>query len=110
MVTHETDVLNMEMLRGHVEEIQFDLVAMGTHAVILGMPWLRFHNPQIDWWKERITMNQCQCRSDYRTPSGSKALSGQEELYTTSQSLEDLAQASVLKRILVAYKEYKFLF
>jgi hypothetical protein len=110
MVTHETDALEMKMLKGHVEEIQFDLVAMGTHAVILGMPWLRDHNPQIDWWRERITMNQCQCGSDRMAPSGSRVLPGQEELCATSQEPEDLAQASVLKKIPAAYKEYEFLF
>ncbi len=45
MVTHQTEPLTMKILRGHTEEIQFDLVTMGTHAVILGMPWLRLHNP-----------------------------------------------------------------
>jgi hypothetical protein len=109
-VTHETDWLSMKMLRGHTEEIQFDLVAMGTHAVILGMPWLKLHNPQIDWWKERITMNQCQCGSDHRAPTGDDKSPGREELCATSNEPEDLAQASVLKRIPAAYKEYEPLF
>jgi hypothetical protein len=38
MVTYKTNALEMKMLKGHVKEIQFDLVAIGTHAVILGMP------------------------------------------------------------------------
>jgi hypothetical protein len=79
-VTHETDSLLMTMLRGHTEEIQLDLVAMGTHSVILGMPWLKLHNPQIDWWKGRITMSQCQCGSDHMTPLGDRISPGREEL------------------------------
>jgi hypothetical protein len=111
MVTHQTEPLTMKILRGHTEEIQFDLVTMGTHAVILGMPWLRLHNPQIDWWKERITMSQCQCGGDRVAPlKRENATLGQERLCATSQEPEDLAQASVLKQIPAAYKEYESLF
>ena len=110
MVTHETNRLTMKMLKGHTEEIQFDLVAMGNHVVILGMPWLKTHNPQIDWWNERITLNQCQCRSDDVALSGDKTSPGRKELCATSADPEDLAQASVLKKIPAAYKEYEFLF
>jgi len=109
-VTHETDRVTMKMLKGHTEEIQLDLVALGTHSVILGVPWLKAHNPQIDWWKERIILNQCQCRSDCRAPSGDNGSPGQEELCATSDEPEDLAQASVLKRIPAAYKDYEYLF
>ena len=48
MVTLETRPLKMTTLGGYTEEIQFDLVTMGSHMVILGMPWLRIHNPRID--------------------------------------------------------------
>ena len=57
MVTHETVPLEMVMLRGHKETIQFDIVNMDNHACILGVPWLRRHNPQIDWWVEKIVMS-----------------------------------------------------
>ena len=68
MVTHETDILRLEILQEHAKDINFNIIAMGIHAVILGMPWLRFHNPQIDWWRERITMSQCQCENDRKAP------------------------------------------
>ena len=38
LVTHEIDWLQMIVLKGYIEEIVFDLVAMGIYAVILGMP------------------------------------------------------------------------
>lgn len=38
MVTYETDRLTMKILRGYTEDIQFDIVAIGVHLVILGMP------------------------------------------------------------------------
>ena len=38
MVTYETELVTIRMLRGYIEEIRFDLVVIGTHIVILGMP------------------------------------------------------------------------
>jgi len=32
-----------------------------NHEVILGMSWLRKHNPTIDWNEKRITFNSEQC-------------------------------------------------
>src|SRR3979411_3004296 len=107
MVTHETIPLEMIMLRGHKEEIQFDIVEMDSHASILGMPWLKKQNPQIDWCGERVIMNQCEC--EQRTPQLKRenATLGQRELCATSEKPEDLAQASSLKQIPVEYKEYE---
>ena len=49
MVTQETVPLTMVTLRGHMEQIQFDVINMENHAMILGMPWLKRHNPRVDW-------------------------------------------------------------
>jgi len=49
MVTQETVPLTMVTLRGHTEQIQFDVINMENHAMILGMPWLKRHNPRVDW-------------------------------------------------------------
>jgi RNase H-like domain found in reverse transcriptase/Reverse transcriptase (RNA-dependent DNA polymerase)/Integrase zinc binding domain/Chromo (CHRromatin Organisation MOdifier) domain len=108
-VTFETDLLVMKTLKGHSEEIKLDLVAMGTHKVILGMPWLKLHNPQIDWWKEQIIMNQCACGGNRSAPQRKKS-SGQEELCATSQEPENPAQVSSLKKIPTEYKKYELLF
>lgn len=110
MITHETDRLSMTILRGHTEDIQFDVVAMGAHSVILGMPWLRLHNPQIDWKRERIVMSQCRCTSNRTAPRGEDPPPSYQELCATSDKQEDLAQASVLTQIPAAYKEYEALF
>ena len=56
-------------------------------------------------------MNQCQCRSNRRTFIENSIFSTLKGLYATSQNKpEDLAQASVLKQIPAAYKEYESLF
>jgi len=47
-VTFETKVLTMKMLKGHIEDIQFNITIIGTHTIVLGAPWLQLYNPQID--------------------------------------------------------------
>ena len=32
---------------------------MGQMEVILGMPWLAAHNPEIDWEKGEVKMTKC---------------------------------------------------
>ncbi len=39
----------------HSEEIQFYVIHSPTHPLILGLPWLRTHDPQISWREGQIT-------------------------------------------------------
>ena len=39
----------------------FQVANLQHHAVILGMPWLKEHNPTIDWNEKKITFNSEQC-------------------------------------------------
>ncbi|KFY82312.1 hypothetical protein V498_08626 [Pseudogymnoascus sp. VKM F-4517 (FW-2822)] len=97
MVTHETVPLVMTMLHGHKETIQFDIVHMDNHACILGVPWLKKHNPRIDWKDETVELSQCACKQRTGTPRRRKSLQGRRE-------------ASLPTSILVEYKEYEQLF
>jgi len=36
-----------------------DVYKLGKTDVILGMPWLAAHNPEIDWEKEEVWMIRC---------------------------------------------------
>ena len=44
---------------GHVERIKVDVCRLGRTKVILGMPWLAAHNPEIDWEKGEVKMTRC---------------------------------------------------
>ena len=44
---------------GHVERIRVDICTLGRTKVILGMPWLAAHNPEIDWEKGEVKMTRC---------------------------------------------------
>ena len=55
--------------RGHQERMRFDVCNLGRTEVILGMPWLVAHNPEIDWEKEEVKMTRCLpwCGKDNRS-------------------------------------------
>jgi len=44
---------------GHVERIRVDVCRLGRTKVILGIPWLAAHNPEIDWEKGEVKMTRC---------------------------------------------------
>jgi hypothetical protein len=60
-VDTETKQICMEY-NGHEEWIQFDVASIGNHQAILGMPWIRKHNPEINWETGVVLMNRCSCR------------------------------------------------
>jgi len=45
-ITHQVEY-NM-FFKGHVERVRMDVYNLGKMEVILGMPWLAAHNPEID--------------------------------------------------------------
>jgi len=44
---------------GHVERTRIDMCKLGRTKIILGMPWLAAHNPEIDWEKGEVKMTRC---------------------------------------------------
>src|SRR5436190_10734100 len=60
-VDEETEEVTMTLVRGHLERVVFDVIPIGHHQVILGSPWLKTHNPMIDWRNHTIRMNGCCC-------------------------------------------------
>jgi len=56
-ITHQVEC-NM-FFKGHVERVRMDICNLGKTKVILGMPWLAAHNPEIDWEKGEVKMTRC---------------------------------------------------
>jgi len=48
-------------ISSHRELATFQVTNLQNHEVIRGMPWLREHNPTIDWNDKRITFNSERC-------------------------------------------------
>jgi len=45
--------------KGHTQRAKFDICNLGRTEVILGMPWLAVHNPEIDWEKGEVKLTRC---------------------------------------------------
>jgi len=45
--------------KGYVERVRIDVCNLGKTEVILGMPWLAAHNPEINWEKGEVKMMWC---------------------------------------------------
>jgi len=43
----------------HRERAIFDMCNLGRTEVILGMPWLVAHNPEINWEKGKVKLTRC---------------------------------------------------
>jgi hypothetical protein len=56
--SHHATRLVMQTSRNHFETQSFQLITLGNYSLILGMDWLRSHNPHIDW-ENRIVSLSC---------------------------------------------------
>jgi len=56
-ITHEV-TCNI-YYREHTERAKFDMCNLGRTEVILGMPWLTAHNPEIDWENGEVKLTRC---------------------------------------------------
>ena len=45
--------------KGYRERARFDVCSLGRTEVILGMPWLTAHNPEIDWENGEVKLTRC---------------------------------------------------
>ena len=54
------DTVEVEIFfKGHKERMSIDVRGEQKWSVILGMPWLRRHNPEIDWKTGEVKMTRC---------------------------------------------------
>ena len=56
-IIHEVEV-NV-YYKSHVERIRMDICDLGRTEVLLGMPWLVVHNPEINWETGEVKMTRC---------------------------------------------------
>jgi len=56
-ITHQVEC-NV-FYKGHVERMRMDIYDLGKTEVILGMPWLAAHNPEINWETGEVKMTRC---------------------------------------------------
>ena len=64
------DTVEVEIFfKGHKERTLIDVIGGQKWSVILDMPWLKRHNPEIDWKTGEVTMTRCpdECGKKWRT-------------------------------------------
>jgi len=70
-ITHQVEC-NV-FYKGHVERMRMDICDLGKTEVILGMPWLAAHNPEINWETEEVKMMRCPPLCDGRSQKKERA-------------------------------------
>jgi hypothetical protein len=91
---------------GHWERITFDVTDIGRHDIILGLPWIREHNPEIDWASEQLKFTRCSCKKDALTAKSPR------EVGTTSKERElgHQSPGPLTKTMPSAYRDFEQLF
>jgi len=56
-ITHQVEC-NV-FYKGHMERMRMDVCDLGKTEVILEMPWLAAHNPEINWETREVKMTRC---------------------------------------------------
>lgn len=49
IVTHRTDPVKLVLSSNHHEHVELYVINSPLNAVVLGIPWLKRHNPHVDW-------------------------------------------------------------
>ena len=71
-ITHQIEV-NM-YYKSHVERMRIDVCNLRKTNVVLGMPWLQAHNPEINWETGEVKIIRCLplCRRNMKSEEGDK--------------------------------------
>ena len=56
-ITHRTAAIEMVM-EGHKERLSFNIIPIKSFDIILGLDWLRKHNPTIDWETNQLVFRR----------------------------------------------------
>ena len=67
--------------QGHKERTEINVIGGQKWTVILGMPWLACHNPEINWktGEVKITRYPEECRKQWRPTQGKSGWEKQKE-------------------------------
>jgi len=67
--------------QGHRERTEIDVIRGQKWTVILEMPWLARHNPEIDWRTREVKMTRCpeECGKQWRPEQGKSEWEKQKE-------------------------------
>ena len=66
--------------KGHVERIRMDVYNLERIDIILGIPWLQVHNPEINWETREVKITRCLllCRKNMKLKEEKRAKKGKK--------------------------------
>jgi len=76
--------------KGHVERARMDMCNLEKTELILEMPWLAAHNPEIDWKKREVKMTRCPPICGKRKQEGKKKKVRKTEKNENKEVLREL--------------------
>ena len=74
----------------HLEYITFDVVPLGKHAIIIGMPWLQVHNLRMDWEKHKVSFKSEFCMENCITITDKRDLEELEIMEISAIGKEEM--------------------
>ncbi|TPX36398.1 hypothetical protein SeLEV6574_g08070 [Synchytrium endobioticum] len=87
-VTHQTKELSM-VIQNHQEEITLPLFKTKEYDIILGLDWLTYHNPSVDWELRTIVFDGYGCKHPLK----------QHRMSQTSQNVIAFTREEILQEI-----------
>ncbi|KAJ8174656.1 hypothetical protein LV157_008777 [Aspergillus fumigatus] len=99
------------VVMGHVERLNFDIIPLGRYDVVLGIPWLRNHNPRINWKTGSLRFTNCNCpRQDRvqgetgtsRRPRARKSIEADAKRFGGKPNEQQRQEAAITTTVLAA--------
>jgi len=98
------DTVEVEIFfKGHKERMLIDVIGGQKWSVILGMPWLRCYNPEIDWKTGEVKMTRCpdECGKKWKTGRQTKpGWKKQEEREEKKKRRPAIEEIKMIERII----------
>jgi len=84
--------------KSHMERIRIDICDLERTEVILGMPWLQAHNPEINWETGEVKMTKCLllCERSNKKKEDKKTKRGKRVATVRATGVELPGESSVL--------------
>jgi len=75
--------------KGHMEKMRIDVCDLEKTEVILGMPWLAAHNPEINWETGEVKMTKCPPLCGRKKKEKIKRVATEEEEKIVQWAIDD---------------------
>jgi hypothetical protein len=108
-ICHETVKL-LVSIHGHEETIAFEVIDSPHYPVVLGLPWLKLHDPTITWGRSKIVFNSKHCQTHCQSKHGYSTAKLLATCLTTTGNLESNPNNDKFSSLPAKYHEFKDVF